>query len=429
MKTKPSKKKATTDVSFWNNFWTFAGRYMSSGLMSVFKLLKVAGMVLFMGTIPVFVFAQRDKSSMKRAAKYRSEQVKRKEQQKQQAEKAAAKKAREQEKAAAARRKAEEAKARKAAADAEKQAAQKQPKPAKVELIEPREQSVAALPEQQPNAKKQDELDKVVQTDIVPTIDLKTKSNGSTVGNLMALFNEIAVSKKSKTASQAMPPTSKNKVEKGVFEGIKVYRMFIRHNSGFIEKFHYVKEFQTPPANIDELYYYNKLTGKITVRNPLEVGMSTFDKENFLLLHGPYTKTKGEQTYESGSFYLGAKHGRWEKFDKNFVLQEKLYFNKGISRDAELVYEEDAKGRQKLKEIIPLQHGLRHGTYIAYYPSGRVAARGQYVEGCKIGRWTEYYDRDKNPRKRETIYPRRPHDDITQPYVSREWDESGKLIK
>lgn len=399
--------------------------------MSLSNVLKIVGVVLFISTIPTFVFAQRDKSSTKRAAEYRSEQAKRKEQAKQEAAKAAAKEADKQAKEAAkvadARRKAEEAKARKEAqaiAEQEKKAAKKQS--TQVKLID--EKPSVAVKEQQPAPladKKEETLDKVVETDLVPTIDLKTKSNGSTMGNLMALFNDIGGSKKSKT--QTMPEAQKVKAEKGMFEGMKVSRMFIRHASGFVEKFHYVKDFQSPPPNINELYYYNKLTGKVTMRNPIDVGMTTFDKENFLLLHGPYIKTKGDQTYEQGSFYLGAKHGRWEKFDNNFVLQEKFYYSKGMAKDAELIYEDDAKGKSKLKEIVPLQHGLRHGTYIAYYTSGRVAERGQYIEGCKVGRWTEYYDRDKNPRRRETTYPRRAHDD-SQPYISREWDDSGKLI-
>lgn len=396
--------------------------------------------MLFIGIVPLFVLAQRDKSSTKRAAEYRAEQLKRKEEARQKAVKAAARqaeqKAKQEQKIAAKKRKAEEAKAR-AAAEKEKQLVQKQEQPKQVELIEKNTKKPMPVPAaaEQPTAEekakqKKRALDRVVETDLVPTIDLKTKSNGSPLGNLMALFNEISsiASSSKKSLNPSMVEPQQAKVEKGVFEGIKVSRMFIRHASGFVEKFHYIKEFQTPPANIDELYYYNKLTGKITVRNLMETGMSTFDKENFLLLHGPYIKTKGDQIYEQGSFYLGAKHGRWEKFDKNFVLQEKFYYHKGIARDAEFVYIEDERGRQKLKEIIPVQHGLRHGTYIAYYPSGRVAVRGQYAEDCKIGKWMEYYDRDKNPRKRETVYPRRPHDDTTKPYVSREWDESGKLV-
>jgi len=389
--------------------------------------------MLLAGIIPTLVFAQRDKSSPQREAKYRAEQIKRKERAKQEAARAAAKaaekKAKEEAKIADARRKAQEAKSRKQAqvtTRTEKKTTKKQP--IKVELLQ--EKSMEAVQEQEPvdlqANKKEEARDEIVETDMLPTIDLKTKSDGSMVGNLIALFSEIGSSKKSKT--QVMPEEAqKTKVSKGMFEGIKVSRMFIRHASGFVEKFHYIKNFKSPPPNITELYYYNKLTGKITMRNPLDVGMSTFDKENFLLLHGPYIKTKGDQIYEQGSFYLGAKHGRWEKFDKNFVLQEKFYYNKGIAKDAELIYENDTKGKAILKEIIPLQHGLRHGTYIAYYPSGRVAERGQYVEGCKVGRWTEYYDRDKNPRRRETIYPSRAHDD-TPPYISREWDENGKLI-
>jgi antitoxin component YwqK of YwqJK toxin-antitoxin module len=81
-----------------------------------------------------------------------------------------------------------------------------------------------------------------------------------------------------------------------------------------------------------------------------------------------------------------------------------------------------------VKEIVPLQYELRHGPYIAYYPSGRIRERGQYQFGAKIGRWREYYDQAATPRKSETIHPRSYYDDKTETYVAREWDIRGKII-
>ncbi|MCS6969316.1 MAG: hypothetical protein RMJ44_12100 [Cytophagales bacterium] len=385
--------------------------------------VKMMGIALVLCVIPFLLFAQRGKSNAKQVARYRLEQQKRKEQAKRSVAQKANKMALKKDES----KKNHQLQSKKS----EKTSANELKTSPTVQVIELTRQE---NPQGQPSKKEKEQSpDQVLQTDIVPTIELKTKNSNNPISNLAGIFNQLSgIANKNKKIvdelwSIASFTKQQKKTEKGTFEGIKIRRMIIRHPSGFVEKFHYVKEFQSPPPNIDELYYYNKLTRKITMRNLLETGMQNFDKENFLLLHGPYLKTKGDQVYESGYFYLGAKHGRWEKFDKNFVLQEKLYFNKGLARDAELTYQTDEKGRQRLKEVIPLQHGLRHGTYVAYYPSGRIAVRGQYVEGCRVGRWIEYYDRDKNPRKRETVYPRRPHDD-TPPYVSREWDLSGKLI-
>jgi antitoxin component YwqK of YwqJK toxin-antitoxin module len=297
--------------------------------------------------------------------------------------------------------------------------------------------------------------DPTLTTDVIPTIDLNTKRKDRFGG---AFGGIVGAAKKGKAAldsarnlGQGLQADAKklkakraaatSKEPKNVFYGIKATRMFLRHESQLgngrviIEKFYVIRDFQNPPPNTDQLYYYNKISGKITMMNPFEKPMSTFDKENYWLLHGPYEKTvtqtinRERQTYimEAGNLYLGARNGRWEKFDKNFVLTEKLYFDRGLARDTQTTYYEGQKG-QKVHEIIPLQYGMRHGTYLAYYPSGRVKERGQYQFGQKIGRWREYYDQDRFPRYRVTIHPRSYYDDKTQTYLAQEWNPSGKLV-
>jgi antitoxin component YwqK of YwqJK toxin-antitoxin module len=68
--------------------------------------------------------------------------------------------------------------------------------------------------------------------------------------------------------------------------------------------------------------------------------------------------------------------------------------------------------------------------YKSFYPSGRQKERGEYVDGQKIGKWYEYFDQTKYARKRETVHPNRtrPFDENFQSYITKEWDEKGKLI-
>jgi antitoxin component YwqK of YwqJK toxin-antitoxin module len=279
--------------------------------------------------------------------------------------------------------------------------------------------------------------DPTLTTDVMPTIDLNTKRKDRFGGALSGVMGALKKGKSAvdsakalanavkEEAAKAQGKNKKNAEPKNTFYGIKATRMFIRHASGVIEKFYVLREYGNPPAHTDGVYYYDREDQKLYLINPLERALR-LDKDKHWLVHGPYIKTKGENILEMGNFYAGVKHGRWERFDKNFVLIEKMHYNRGLARDTEVVYHDEKKN--KVKEIVPLQYGLRHGTYIAYHPSGRLRERGQYQFGAKIGRWREFYDQDATPRQRETIYPKDFYDDKTQAYVAREWDNRGKVV-
>ena len=44
------------------------------------------------------------------------------------------------------------------------------------------------------------------------------------------------------------------------------------------------------------------------------------------MMHGPYKKRLGEQIIEEGIFYYGLKHGRWVRFNRSDILQDKEFF-------------------------------------------------------------------------------------------------------
>ena len=64
-------------------------------------------------------------------------------------------------------------------------------------------------------------------------------------------------------------------------------------------------------------------------------------------------------------------------------------------------------------------------SYYAFFEDGKVAARGRYVSDSRVGIWTEFFNTGK--KKREINYGDKPFS--TNPsYISREWNNSGKLI-
>lgn len=213
----------------------------------------------------------------------------------------------------------------------------------------------------------------------------------------------------------------KKKPKKGVYYNIKTRKGFTKVGFGDnieIELFHYLKEYQPPNEYVQEVYWYDIERQKIRVSKKV-------NQQNGLILHGPYKKTKGNQVIEEGIFYVGTKHGRWTQYDKNGVLVDKQKYYKGWPKESMVrYYDED---RSKMKEIIPIMYGVRHGTYFYFYENGNISVKGKYANGNKIGIWTEYYP-FRNRRKKEVQFSQDPWDSEYQSYILREWNERGRVV-
>jgi antitoxin component YwqK of YwqJK toxin-antitoxin module len=254
-------------------------------------------------------------------------------------------------------------------------------------------------------------------SDVIPSIELNTKAKNNE--KKIKLFKD-----KTTTAKNGAFGVEQKKIPSNEYMGHRTSRSFIRHLSGknfIIERFQYISEPQPTPPHNDEVYYLNKKQRKIERAAKL-------DKENGALLHGYYKKTYNGEILEEGHFYFGVKHGRWEIFDKDTNLVAKYHYNKGLYEDTQITYHD--KNNTKAKEVIQIHNGVKHGMYKAFYPSGRIKERGEYVDGQKVGKWYEYYDQTKYARKREVMHPNRtrPFDENFESYITKEWDEKGKLI-
>ncbi len=214
----------------------------------------------------------------------------------------------------------------------------------------------------------------------------------------------------------------KKKTKRKFFFNIKTKRFLIKDAKGrntTYSTFHVLKVYQTPSTYLQKVYYYNKEKRQIETS-------SKYKPSAGMPLHGSYQKVLNGQVIEQGSYYIGGKTGRWEKYSKNGLLIDKKKYYRGFPKESIITYWDLQKTR--IKELIPIHYGVKEGFYLSYYESGNVKEKGEYKDGIKIKSWWEYYDRKgRRNSKRETVYPRRPYDN-TKPYVRKEWDKKGKKI-
>lgn len=221
-------------------------------------------------------------------------------------------------------------------------------------------------------------------------------------------------------AKEARKQKEKRRKRK-VFYGLKTKKGFTRRGIGDkmeVEIFHYLKVPPEVDPYVPEIWWYDFTRKRI--RNSGEI-----EDRRGVILHGPYKRIVGEQVVEEGIFYKGAKHGRWTKYDGNDILVDKQKYYKGWPKESKVRYYDDKQ--TKLKEVLPIVYGKKEGIYYYFHENGTVAIRGEYKEDVKVGKWTEYYPFMRR-RKKEIQYPSDPYDRAYQPFISREWDRSNKVV-
>ncbi len=233
--------------------------------------------------------------------------------------------------------------------------------------------------------------------------------NVDTISSRNILFQE---------AEDTLMITEKKKKKKNIYFGIKTKKGFIRTTSGsnlIYENFNFIKEPEIVNVYAQELFFYDKKKKKVVKSKKI--------LEEALMMHGPYLKRIGEQIIEEGFFYYGLKHGRWVRFNRSDILQDKEFFSLGWYDESIRTYWDLEK--KKMKEIIPIKFGEKNGTYFAFFENGDVAAKGYFLNDKPIDLWTEYYISGK--KKREIEF-KETDINLNQSFIVREWNINGKLI-
>lgn len=243
-------------------------------------------------------------------------------------------------------------------------------------------------------------------SDVMPDLGLKVKQ----------------LKKRKEEFKEALREAKEKRKARTEYEGINITKMVHKIGSGdrtIEEEFYVLKDYQKPSTYLRDYYWYdgNRVT------NAVPTGR---DQSEILVLHGPYKRYANGNLTDEGFYYLGAKDGRWEKYDQNFMLLDKAKWHHGFPAEARIAYYDSA--HTKVKEVIPMEYGKIRGTYMAFHENGRLAEEGRYENGVKIGRWTEYYpNTTRQFRRKLTQYARDSWEEGFEPYVLSEWDEKGKM--
>lgn len=212
----------------------------------------------------------------------------------------------------------------------------------------------------------------------------------------------------------------KQKLARTEYEGIPIVEQYTKFGSGdrtIIEKFTVLKQYRQPNAYVRETYWFDPKAQRIS-------SALIKDKEKVMIMHGPYKRYQNGILLEEGYYYVGAKDGRWEKYDANYKLLDKQKWDRGFPAESEITYYDSA--HTKIKEVLPKEFGKVNGQYMAFYEGGQLAAEGKYDNGVKVGRWVEYYQ-FRRQRKKITQYGRDRWTEEFEPYVISEWDDKGKI--
>lgn len=236
--------------------------------------------------------------------------------------------------------------------------------------------------------------------------------------NQPSLKNAISDTIKTPVKEEKKP---KKKKKKNVFLGYRIKKGITRSGKGksaVIERFSYLKTYQEPNPYAPAKYYYHVKKRKIFKGR-------TIDPKVAKILHGPYKKLQNGITLEEGYFYIGTKHLRWEKYNKNGILLGKSHFEKGFPRDAQITYYDAA--RQHIKEVIPYMNGEVEGDYVKFRNDGLMEWEGQYENGRKVGVWIEYWP-FRNRKHYEYQYAETGYDAPIEPYLIRQYNKNNVLI-
>ena len=215
--------------------------------------------------------------------------------------------------------------------------------------------------------------------------------------------------------------TKKKKPKKKTFYGIKTRKSYTRKGFGdktITELFYVLKKPSVPTAFVRDIYWYDYTRKEIR-------RTGNFDPNKGVLIHGPYKKMQGTVLLEEGIFYKGAKHGRWMRYNRQDILDDKEKYYKGWPKESLVTYY-DAVEHKKVKEMIPIAIDEREGFYFLFHENGTIAVTGEYKWGEKVGDWIENYPNGK--RKKIVTYPKEPFEKEIYPFIRKEWDDKGREI-
>ncbi|WP_162910817.1 toxin-antitoxin system YwqK family antitoxin [Hymenobacter oligotrophus] len=215
------------------------------------------------------------------------------------------------------------------------------------------------------------------------------------------------------------------KRKKNVFLGEPIKKGFAKSGAKgrnqVIEIFYYLKVPKQPNAYAPSKWYFNVAKRRIEKT----ASAAEADPGKYKVLHGPYRKMQGGKVVETGFYYVGTRHLRWERYNKENILLSKVHYEQGFPRDAHISYYDG--GQTMVKEVIPYIDGKLEGEYVSFKPNGQLDWAGEFENGRKVGTWTKYWG-FRNRRHYEYQYGDSGFDPEQEPVLVKEYNRNGVLI-
>jgi antitoxin component YwqK of YwqJK toxin-antitoxin module len=218
---------------------------------------------------------------------------------------------------------------------------------------------------------------------------------------------------------------SAKRKKKSIFLGERIKKAYTKSGpkgrNQVIEIFYVMKTPKQPNAYAPTKWYFNPAKKRIEKT----VSTAEADLTKYKVLHGPYKKLQGGKVVETGFFFMGTRHLRWERFNRENILLSKVHYEQGFPRDANISYYDGA--RTMVKEVIPYVDGKLEGDYISFKNDGQLDWAGQFENGRKVGTWTKYWG-FRNRRHYEYEYGESGYEPEAEPVLVKEYNRNGVLI-
>ncbi|WP_460576522.1 toxin-antitoxin system YwqK family antitoxin [Hymenobacter coalescens] len=215
------------------------------------------------------------------------------------------------------------------------------------------------------------------------------------------------------------------KKKKSIFMGERIKKGYTKSGAKsrnqIIEVFYYLKTPKQPNPYAPMKWLFNPAKKRLEKT----ATMAEIDLSKYKVLHGPYKKMQGGKVVETGFYYIGTKHLRWERFNKDNILLSKVHYEQGFPRDANISYYDG--GHTMIKEVVPYMDGKLEGEYISFKNDGQPDWSGQFENGRKVGTWTKYWG-FRNRRHYEYEYGESGYEPETEPVLVKEYNRNGVLI-
>ncbi|MFC0185046.1 hypothetical protein SAMN04515674_11549 [Pseudarcicella hirudinis] len=279
-------------------------------------------------------------------------------------------------------------------------------------------------PKTDTSAKSKGFLGGLIQSDILDNLK-KNKDEAIRIKKGVAdLYSDITSTDLGLKIKQKKSKAKTRKVPKDEYEGIKMERRIGSYGNGNratveeINVLKYTDDEKRVSPYAKEIWWYDYKLARI-VNTPVK------DKNYAQICHGPYRKYINDELVEEGFFYAGAKDGRWETYNQEYILLNKQKYKRGQPADARISYYD--KEETKIKEVIPVNFGKITGDYRAFYEEGQLQEEGRFDDSVKVGKWREYHQFGVGGRLKKEVQYGKDKFDKSEPFVLQERDTKGKI--